>query len=497
MIPLHSKIRFQITAFLEAVTLVSSFWIAFYLFDILFPKLGLFLEIPIRPLENPSHYWAIFWTLIPIWLFNIAVFKSFYPKQNRYKILFSYCKLTFSIFLCSFALIAALKMSVISRVFIAFQASLFFVLILSIRLCFSQIWPKIFLSKDRIQILIFGDLNEVIEPIKKIASPQFYGLNILGVLLPQKTNILENSSSKELMDILKTKRNSMFNQDQSFVEILNHKSLEKVLRTRVIDEALIFTPSYQLPSFKNAIKRLEDFGINYHLHLTDIFQGDEGNLALHSLSKWPLLSKQKTPEMDYKVALKRLFDLGLSSLILLLGLPVWLLISFFVHIYDKGPVFYRQKRVGKNGRSFYMWKFRTMVVGAEKQLKNFKNNSITHQQHFKLKKDPRITGPGKILRRFSLDEFPQLFNVLKGDMSLVGPRPALHSEVDNYHINHMRRLSIKPGITGLWQVSGRNDLEEKTWLELDLRYIDEWSLLLDFKIILKTILVVLNGKGAY
>jgi exopolysaccharide biosynthesis polyprenyl glycosylphosphotransferase len=179
-----------------------------------------------------------------------------------------------------------------------------------------------------------------------------------------------------------------------------------------------------------------------------------------------------------------------------LASPILLGTAIAIKATSEGPIFFGQVRAGRNGRKFTMWKFRSMVVDAEKLRAKLQHLNEMGGPVFKIKHDPRITAVGRFIRKTSIDELPQLFNVMMGDMSLVGPRPALPSEVEQYQAWQRRRLSVKPGLTGLWQVSGRNQVDFDEWMQLDLKYIDTWSLWLDIKIILKTIPVVLFHKGA-
>src|ERR1041385_8802273 len=195
--------------------------------------------------------------------------------------------------------------------------------------------------------------------------------------------------------------------------------------------------------------------------------------------------------------IKRALDIAVSSVLLLLGSPFFLLIGALIKL-DGGPVFFVQKRVGRHGRVFKMYKFRSMCLDAEQRLRDL----LAQNQHkdgvtFKLKDDPRITRVGKWLRKFSLDELPQLFNVLIGDMSLVGPRPPVPGEVEKYSLAHRRRLAIKPGLTCLWQVSGRAEIDFSGQVELDVDYIENLSFWMDLKILARTVPAVLSGKGAY
>ena len=182
---------------------------------------------------------------------------------------------------------------------------------------------------------------------------------------------------------------------------------------------------------------------------------------------------------------------------LLLLSPAFLVIAVAIHAHDRGPVFFRQKRVGKDGHTFWLWKFRTMVVDAEERLSQLDKLNEATGVLFKMRRDPRITKAGGWLRRWSLDELPQLINVVIGDMALVGPRPASPGEVAAYNDVAIRRLLVKPGLTGLWQISGRSDLPWEESMAMDLEYVDRCSARLDAAILARTVTAVLRGSGAY
>ena len=197
-------------------------------------------------------------------------------------------------------------------------------------------------------------------------------------------------------------------------------------------------------------------------------------------------------------SLKRLMDITISTFGLILSFPVFITISCCIYFSDRGPVFFKQLRVGEGGKVFYMLKFRSMKVGSEKMQTHYQHlNHHASKVTFKAKDDPRITPIGRFIRRTSLDELPQLLNVLRGDMALVGPRPPLVSEVQQYKAIELRRLRVKPGITCLWQIGGRAELDFKDQVRLDLQYIRSESFWENIKILLKTIPAVLFGKGAY
>ena len=199
--------------------------------------------------------------------------------------------------------------------------------------------------------------------------------------------------------------------------------------------------------------------------------------------------------MDWVV--KRAFDLVVSSLVLVVGLPLWLGIAAAVKLNSRGPVFFRDRRVGLGEQEFGMVKFRTMYADAAGLQAELEASNEADGPLFKIREDPRLTSVGRFLRRFSLDELPQLFNVFLGHMSLVGPRPALPDEAEKYAEHVRRRLVVKPGLTGLWQVNGRSDLSWEESVRLDLRYVENWSIALDLQILWKTIPVMMRGSGAY
>lgn len=196
---------------------------------------------------------------------------------------------------------------------------------------------------------------------------------------------------------------------------------------------------------------------------------------------------------------KRLFDVAGASMALLLAAPILLLTALAIRLHDGGPVLFRQQRVGRNGELFDCFKFRSMVVDADAMVDAVAAQNRNGADHvlFKAENDPRVTGPGRLIRRFSIDEVPQFLNVLRGDMSMVGPRPPLPSEVERYSDDVRRRLAVRPGVTGLWQVSGRSDLSWEDSVRLDLYYVDNWSLVQDLAILARTVGAVLSSRGAY
>jgi exopolysaccharide biosynthesis polyprenyl glycosylphosphotransferase len=231
--------------------------------------------------------------------------------------------------------------------------------------------------------------------------------------------------------------------------------------------------------------------------MADIFDLSAARISLATIVGVPLLTLEPVAQDESQLFVKRLIDLSLTVMTLPLALPLFGLIALAIKLDDGGPVFFVQERVGLKKRLFPMLKFRTMVVNAEEILKDIEHLNEADGPNFKIADDPRITRTGRFLRSTSLDELPQLINVLRGEMSLVGPRPMSIRDVDLFTKGIQRkRFSVKPGITCIWQISGRSNLPFNKWLELDLEYIDTWSLSLDLMILLKTIPVVLLRKGA-
>jgi exopolysaccharide biosynthesis polyprenyl glycosylphosphotransferase len=271
--------------------------------------------------------------------------------------------------------------------------------------------------------------------------------------------------------------------------------LEPVLMREVVDEMIFVIEKGRLGEYEQALLAAERHGVRAHVSL-DIFPHVLAHPVLEELDGIPLLSFTTTPSNPAQLVVKRAVDLIVSLLLFLLTLPIQVLAALAIRLSSRGPVFFRQTRCGLNGRHFTLLKFRTMYDGAEEHLHEISHLNEMSGPVFKASRDPRSTPIGRILRRLSVDELPQLWNVIRGDMSLVGPRPPLPEEVARYEPWQRRRLSMAPGITCLWQVSGRSEVDFDRWLALDLKYIDTWSPMLDLKILLKTVPAVLSGRGA-
>ncbi len=271
--------------------------------------------------------------------------------------------------------------------------------------------------------------------------------------------------------------------------------LPRVLAGNVVDEVIFAVSRRDLDRFEDLVLALQEQGVLTRFAL-DFFPHTQAKMRLEELDGVPLVTFSTSPTGALALAFKRLTDVALSTLLLALAAPVVVAVAAAIKLSSGGAVLFRQTRCGMNGRRFTLYKFRTMVEGAEELRHEVAHLNEMDGPVFKASNDPRVTGVGRFLRKFSLDELPQLWNVLKGDMSLVGPRPPIPEEVEHYQRWQRRRLAMRPGLTCLWQISGRNQLDFEQWMRLDLQYIDSWTPWLDFKILAKTVPVVLSGRGA-
>ena len=379
---------------------------------------------------------------------------------------------------CAAILIAAL---IFTSQYKFFSRQVFFrsILFLSVSLSIWRIIKRLILRKliaeglHNMNVLIVGAgrVGRII--LEEIRMNPYWGFKVVGFLDDKRTGFIDE------MPVL--------GKLSDFVSIA---------KKNLVDEAIV-----TIPSEKKAVSGLMDKIKTMRMGLRIVpenFEGPLPALDISYLGITPLLTYKAQGPHPAEFALKRLFDFLVALILIVIFSPLYLTSALSIKLSSPGPIFYIRKRVGFKGRQFNFYKFRSMVKEAD-ELKNslWAKNEVKDGVIFKIKKDPRITGIGRLLRRYSIDELPQLFNVLKGDMSLVGPRPPVPSEVDKYDHEQIQRLSIRPGITGLSQIKGRSELTFKNWVRWDLWYINKWSFWLDLVILFRTIPVVFKGKGAY
>jgi exopolysaccharide biosynthesis polyprenyl glycosylphosphotransferase len=272
--------------------------------------------------------------------------------------------------------------------------------------------------------------------------------------------------------------------------------LRMVIRSMQIDEVIIALPSHLHEQSIKSVRLCERVGASFKL-VPDLYELNLSRIDMEAIEGIPLISIKQVSLNSVQQTITRLVDIIVAALILLVGSPFWLLIALAIRINSPGAAIYKQTRIGQNGRPFNVYKFRSMYRNADQVLAALMAHNEAQGPLFKMKDDPRITAIGKFLRRTSFDEIPQLINVIRGEMSLVGPRPPLPQEVAQYEEWQKGRLAIKPGMTGLWQVRGRSDISFDEGVLLDLYYIENWSLKLYFQILFRTIPAVLFSRGAY
>jgi exopolysaccharide biosynthesis polyprenyl glycosylphosphotransferase len=271
--------------------------------------------------------------------------------------------------------------------------------------------------------------------------------------------------------------------------------VSELLQRQVIDEIIFAVDSRRLAELEDTFLLCDEEGVRTHVAI-DFFPHVNSDVYLERIGPAPLLTFAAAPDDEIRLMIKRFIDILLAASALVIVAPFMLAIAVLIKATSPGPVIFRQIRCGLNGRRFVCYKFRSMCVDAEKRRAELEHLSC-RETAFKIHDDPRLTPVGRYMRKFSVDEWPQLWNVIRGEMSLVGPRPAVPEEVEKYKRWQRRRLRMRPGLTCLWAINGRDELDFETWMKLDMQYIDRWSLALDWQIILRTIPQVLLGKGAH
>lgn len=310
--------------------------------------------------------------------------------------------------------------------------------------------------------------------VSEIKQRPGLGLNIIGFLDDFKTNESLQEGLPKILGKL--------------------GDFDKIARREFVHEVYI-TIHHDSKVFLNLLESAKEQGIAIRV-IPQGFDLMTGDFRKFNIGFIPILEYYTSPESSRQIG-KRIFDFLAALIVLLLIWPVFALLGLLIKLDSPGPVFYFSRRYGRRGRIFNMYKFRSMVVDADKKLQEIRHKNEVDGPIFKIKDDPRITPFGKFLRKYSLDELPQFINVLIGDMSLVGPRPLPINQVEKEDLRQLRRLEIRPGITGLWQIRGRSDASFARLVRWDVWYINNWSFRLDLKILFRTLPVVLKGKGAY
>lgn len=425
--------------------------------------------------------------MVPFVLIFWHILFQVYDKENLYRRTF------YSLFFINQVIISFLgfsfliSISFLSKTELFYRSTIIAFSIITFTLLLLKRWGvKYYLENIRKHgrntryIMIVGSKSRARKLINEFSHHEEYGYIVSHILDPDPSLIGKQLNSQ-------------------MIESINN--FDNIILNNPIDEVFFALPPKTVPDFEEKLDYLNSLGINFHVIVNlDVFSKGIKNLNVEPfMDRWydlPVISFHPTDKKLFRLIVKTYIEFIISLGIVIVFIPILVLIPVFIKFNSKGPVFFYQERMGYHGRKFNLLKFRTMESGAESKLDELLDYNKQSGPVFKMDDDPRITGVGKILRKFSLDELPQLYNVIRGEMNLVGPRPPLQSEVDQYKPEWHKRLNMKPGITGLWQVSGRNEIVDfEDWVALDLKYIDEWSLKLDMKIILKTIPHMFKGSG--
>lgn len=455
--------------FLDAVVIGVSLPIANYLRPKLnpLPFVAIVFKNEIPPILYPSF--------ILTWI-SIMLLLSVYDSRRNFRLLEELTSVTLASILAGVSLAGVLYLTYreISRVLFMLYFLIAWLLLVSWRVIARLIRYQIIKTTNlqhRVLIIGAGQIGQnIYRHIQQSAEPSIY---LVGFLDDDQTKFSENR-----------------------LILGNTNQVRQIVDDKQVTDIIITLPRHAYKRINELVATLHDLPVKVFI-VPDYF-----NLALHKatieeFAGIPMMDLRAPALSEYQRLVKRIFDLVVGTIIQIFVAPVMIIIALAIKLDSKGPILFKQLRVGENGKLFWMYKFRSMVADAEQRIDEvIEYDNEGHIIH-KKKEDPRVTRVGKIIRRTSLDELPQLFNVLKGEMSLVGPRPELPMLVEKYEPWQRKRFAVPQGITGWWQVNGRSDKPMHLHTEDDLYYVQNYSLFLDLKILIKTVLVVLRGRGAY
>jgi exopolysaccharide biosynthesis polyprenyl glycosylphosphotransferase len=426
-----------------------------------------------------SRALKLFALILPVWLVILYLIQvAEIPRTKRYRVLFyQYFQSTILIITLLLIFYFVFKLYLISRLFlIEFSIFGFIFLFLARSLEYKVFRNYRAKGYNYINVVLIAD-DSSIPFIESLISNKEWGYRIIAIFTG--SNKLKEKYEKAIILL-----------PEEYLTVLND-----LMEVDIIDEVLYFKTKVIPSEVRNTVRSCEELGVVFSLNYTD--QNNKLTNAIKTIiGNQKFLTFINIPHNSFALAIKKIMDLSVSFIMIVCLSPILLAIAILIKVTSPGPVVFKQARVGLRGRQFSLFKFRTMIVNAEKLKKDLETENEMDGPVFKIKDDPRVTKIGKFLRTTGLDELPQLFNVLKGEMSLIGPRPPLPTETLQYKRWQLRRLSVKPGLSCFWQIKpDRNNIKFEKWMELDLAYIDNWSLRLDFIILLKTIKTVFQRTG--
>jgi exopolysaccharide biosynthesis polyprenyl glycosylphosphotransferase len=437
-------------------------------------------ELMLGATSSLLPYIALVPVIAPLWVFLLTFFGAYRTPAEA-----SVLDLTWAVvravatgLALTLALLFVLKIQYVSRVIIFSFATLDLVGLIGVRLV--SVWRhrrSLQRGENFRRVLIVGSGKRGRRLAGTLVGRRQMGIHIVGYLDPDPAEVGRTIDGSAVLGTV--------------------DDITSVLKDHVVDEVILATPRSMIGTVEKLVRACEEEGVRVRI-MADLFDVQMAQMTLDAFGDVPFLTLDPVAQEDWKVLIKRGVDLALSLIALPIVLPFMAVIALVIRLDSAGPALFVQERVGLNKRRFRMYKFRTMVEGSERRQAELERFNEAEGPIFKIAKDPRITRVGSFLRRTSLDELPQMFNVIRGHMSLVGPRPMSVRDVDLFDRGVQRkRFSVKPGMTCLWQISGRSSLPFSKWLELDLWYIGHWSLGLDVWILLKTIPAVLRRSGAH
>ena len=443
-----------------------------------------------RPLYPLSHYLWIIPLAVGLWMgagMMAGIYQEIREEELR-RVFSDPIKVGLIATTLLFAFTYALKLEYISRLLLGFYAAFDLAAMIVFRLIARRLSEPLRRTFAGLYyFLLVGSTPEALEIAQIIEANErrgMFGLVWMG-------------SSQDLPATAGSSQPGAFGNSglRCDYPVYSLDKIPELLRQHVIDEVVFAVAKTELDGLQETLLLCEEEGVKTRL-LLSFLPHVISRIRLERLHDMPMLTFSTTPENEDLLLLKRVVDFLMALVFLVVLSPLFLVLALLIKLTSRGPVFYRQTRCGLGGRKFTVYKFRSMRADADLLRDELEALNELDGPVFKITNDPRCTAVGTFMRKFSLDELPQLVNILKGDMSFVGPRPPLPEEVEKYERWQRRRLRMHPGLTCLWALEGRNKLNFKRWMELDLEYIDHWSPSLDWKILVKTIPVVLLGRGA-
>jgi exopolysaccharide biosynthesis polyprenyl glycosylphosphotransferase len=477
----HNRVIGLFYLAVDAILALASFGLAYWvrLHGIISP----------RPLYQLSNYFWIVPLCAGLWV-GVAIVLGVYREIREEELRRAFldpAKIGFIATTLLFAFTYALKLDYISRLLLGLYASLDLAAMVLFRLAgrwFSEPLRRAFAGIRH--FLLVGDAPEARAIAHLIEANESRGMRLFA-LVQVGTATAAATPKDPAPPAAKGLRREY--------PVYALENIPELLRRHVIDEVIFAVSKVELERVQETLLVCEEEGVRTRL-LLSFLPHVNSKVQLDHLHEMSLLTFSTTPESEDLLLFKRVVDFVMALVFLIVLSPLFLILAILIKLTSRGQVLYRQTRCGLGGRKFTVYKFRSMRADADLLRDELAALNEMDGPVFKIKNDPRCTTVGAFMRKFSLDELPQLINILKGDMSFVGPRPPLPEEVEKYEGWQRRRLRMQPGLTCLWALEGRNQLNFKRWMELDLEYIDHWSPSLDWKIILKTIPVVLLGRGA-